>query len=324
MLHPVLASTSPAAMASGSASPVWVTIKAPAAAPTKIATTAASRRGRLGLLPPTADESADMAVAADDVEAQGGVGRTWRLGKGHAHLAAHGPGADALPREMAELRHAFHVPVQPPACAIAAQADAVAFLIAGDAANIWIGGELGLDRLCRAKLVVEPAIPANSPTSYRMAAARDGTVYIADAASLYAISPYKGVLRLRSLSSPAEALCADGERGVWLITRQETLHVTAGHVAPDRLSDYPIAGSILSPAIDRAEEVLVEGRDRVQGLRSMDDLHLHDELLRMLEKERVFSGRIITMVTKGKRINICPSIVDDVVAILAEAVRNAC
>lgn len=590
--------------------------------------------------------------------------------------------------------------------------------------NIWIGGELGLDRLRRAKLVVEPAIPANSPTSYRMAAARDGTVYIADAASLYAISPYKGVLRLRSLSSPAEALCADGKRGVWLITRQETLHVTAGHVAPgpkpvpapalgcvedgagrlwlpmldhglfwregerwrawpergekaggaanavedghggavilfrdgpfppshaptaapltvmashlarvgpieglmaaggmvlvsgaeglqaplashtgvlsaatypwaaslnglvqardgtswgigdvgivrlrsadlqaalhrpgtpiahevfdfhdgmnsfvqkapgtqvaeggdgriwfltrshvlrvdpaqlarnlvrpqpilrsirvggrsydpiaglalpagtsaidilftspsltmpdrvqfryrvvgqgaqwvdpgrrrvamirdlgpgdytfelkvanedgvwslqplafsfsvrpafyqhwwfwglngvalalalyalylmriryvayqirerieerarereriarelhdtllqsvqglimifqsvaDRLSDYPIAGSILLPAIDRAEEVLVEGRDRVQGLRSMDDLHLHDELLRMLEKERVFSGRIITMVTKGKRINICPSIIDDVVAILAEVVRNAC
>jgi ligand-binding sensor domain-containing protein len=57
--------------------------------------------------------------------------------------------------------------------------------------NVWIGTELGLDRLRPARVVAEPGIPANSPTSYRMAAARDGTVYVADAAALYAIRPHQ-------------------------------------------------------------------------------------------------------------------------------------
>jgi len=115
--------------------------------------------------------------------------------------------------------------------------------------NIWIGGELGLDRLRRTKLVVEPAIPANSPTSYRMAAARDGTVYIADSSSLYAIAPHKGVARLRSLPSPAEALCADRRQGVWLITRKEALHLTAGHFTP---WPKPVPGAALGCVEDGA------------------------------------------------------------------------
>lgn len=97
--------------------------------------------------------------------------------------------------------------------------------------NIWIGGELGLDRLRRAKLVMEPAIPANSPTSYRMAAAGDGTVYIADSASLYAIGPHRAAVRLRALPDAAEALCADRGQGVWLITRHQALHIASGHAA---------------------------------------------------------------------------------------------
>lgn len=113
--------------------------------------------------------------------------------------------------------------------------------------NVWIGTELGLDRLRPARIVVEPGIPANSPTSYRMAPARDGTVYVADARALYAIRPHQPPRRLRPLPSPAEALCADQARGLWVVTATRVIHEAA-----DRTSfAKPAPGVALGCAQDR-------------------------------------------------------------------------
>ena len=91
--------------------------------------------------------------------------------------------------------------------------------------NIWIGTELGLDMLRPAPISVEPGIPANSPSSYRMAATRDGTVYVADATALYAIRPGASPARVMAIGTAAEALCADRADGVWLVVGDRIYHV---------------------------------------------------------------------------------------------------
>lgn len=96
--------------------------------------------------------------------------------------------------------------------------------------NLWVGTELGLDQLRPASVVVEPELPSNSPTSYRLAAARDGTVYVADAQALYAIPPGQKPRRVLRNASPAEALCAAGGHGVWLFLADRVLRVEATNV----------------------------------------------------------------------------------------------
>lgn len=93
--------------------------------------------------------------------------------------------------------------------------------------SLWVGTELGLDQLRPASVVVEPGLPNNSPTSYRLAAARDGTVYVADAQALYAIAPGADPRRVRVNGSPAEALCAARAGGVWLFLADRVLRVDA-------------------------------------------------------------------------------------------------
>ncbi|KAG5736068.1 hypothetical protein E4T56_gene16427, partial [Termitomyces sp. T112] len=86
---------------------------------------------------------AGMAVAADDIGAQGQIGRARRLGKGQADLAAQCPCADALSGEMAELGDAFDIPVQAAARAMAAQADGMAQFLARDPAETGVAVAIG-------------------------------------------------------------------------------------------------------------------------------------------------------------------------------------
>lgn len=125
--------------------------------------------------------------------------------------------------------------------------------------NVWVGTELGLDLLRPASMVVEPDLPRNSPTSYRMAASRDGTVYVADAQALYAIAPGRNPRRVLNHGTPAEALCAAGERGVWLFLGDRVLRVEAGgvqlHAKPDGATAYgcaeDAAGRLWMPGLER-------------------------------------------------------------------------
>ncbi|WP_374570783.1 two-component regulator propeller domain-containing protein [Phenylobacterium sp.] len=95
--------------------------------------------------------------------------------------------------------------------------------------NIWVGTELGLDMFRPASVIVEPGVPANSPTSYRMAAADDGVVYIADASALYAIRPGAAPSRVMRTGSPAQALCAGSDGAVWVALADRMLRIGDGH-----------------------------------------------------------------------------------------------
>lgn len=134
--------------------------------------------------------------------------------------------------------------------------------------NLWVGTELGLDQLRPASLVVEPAIPVNSPTSYRLAASRDGTVYVADATALYVIAPGQPPRRVLANDSAAEALCAAGDSGVWLFLADRVLQVTGGSVRrlpkPAGTTAYGCAedaqGRLWMPGLDQGLHWLQDGR----------------------------------------------------------------
>lgn len=127
--------------------------------------------------------------------------------------------------------------------------------------NVWVGTELGLDLLRPASVVADPDLPANSPTSYRLAVTRDGVVYVADASGLYAIAPGERPRRVMVLDSPAEALCDAGERGVWLFLADRVLKVD-----PDGVTRLPkpVRGTAYGCAEDQEGRLWMPGLD--QGL----------------------------------------------------------
>lgn len=134
--------------------------------------------------------------------------------------------------------------------------------------NIWVGTELGLDLLRPASVVVDPDLPANSPTSYRLAVTRHGVVYVADASGLYAIEPGHRPRRVLSNDTPAEALCAAGEHGVWLFLANQVVRVEGATVTrrpkPPGATAYGCtedsAGRLWMPGLDRGLFWLQDGR----------------------------------------------------------------
>lgn len=94
--------------------------------------------------------------------------------------------------------------------------------------SIWVGGELGLDMFRPANVVVEPGIPANSPTSYRLAKASSGVIYVGDASAIYAIAPGQGPRRVLDTNSPVESLCAASRGGVWAALADRLVRVDGG------------------------------------------------------------------------------------------------
>ncbi|MBB3195210.1 sensor histidine kinase [Roseateles terrae] len=127
--------------------------------------------------------------------------------------------------------------------------------------NLWIGTELGLDLLRPASVVADPDLPANSPTSYRLAVTRDGVVHVANAHGLYAIAPGARPRRVMPLDSPAEALCDAGEQGVWLFLADRVLKVEPSGVT--RLPK-PVHGAAYGCAEDAQGRLWMPGLD--QGL----------------------------------------------------------
>ncbi len=91
----------------------------------------------------------------------------------------------------------------------------------------------------------------------------------------------------------------------------------------DRFADDPKAQAVLIPALDRAEEMLVEGRDRVIGLRRMDDRNVVEELTRLAEQEIYPAGLISPLHVTGKPRRLLPELLDEVIAVLTEALNNA-
>lgn len=91
----------------------------------------------------------------------------------------------------------------------------------------------------------------------------------------------------------------------------------------DRFAGDPEAQAVLLPALDRAEEMLVEGRDRVTGLRRMDDRNVVEELARLAEQDIYPAGLISPLQVTGKPRRLLPEMLDELVAVVCEALNNA-
>ncbi|MDF8331717.1 sensor histidine kinase [Novosphingobium cyanobacteriorum] len=91
----------------------------------------------------------------------------------------------------------------------------------------------------------------------------------------------------------------------------------------DRFADDPRAQAVLVPALDRAEEMLVEGRERVSGLRRADERDFVREVQRLTADEIYPAGLIGPLVVRGRPHRLLPELVDEVLAVICEALNNA-
>jgi len=91
----------------------------------------------------------------------------------------------------------------------------------------------------------------------------------------------------------------------------------------DRLGDDPQVQAIVQPALERAEEVLVEGRERVTELRSRRRRDFAEELARLAANPIFPQDRIAPLAITGTPRAIAPGIIDDCLAVLGEALGNA-
>lgn len=91
----------------------------------------------------------------------------------------------------------------------------------------------------------------------------------------------------------------------------------------DRLGDDPEVQAIVQPALERAEEVLVEGRERVTELRTRRVGDFPEELARLAGNPIFPQDRIAPLVIAGTPRPVAPGIVDDLLAVLGEALGNA-
>ncbi|WP_285711265.1 sensor histidine kinase [Erythrobacter oryzae] len=91
----------------------------------------------------------------------------------------------------------------------------------------------------------------------------------------------------------------------------------------DRLGDDPEVQAIVQPALERAEEVLVEGRERVTELRSRRRRDFPEELARLAANPIFPQARIAPLAITGTPRAIASGLIDDLLAVLGEALGNA-
>lgn len=91
----------------------------------------------------------------------------------------------------------------------------------------------------------------------------------------------------------------------------------------DRFAGDAEVQAILQPALERAEEVLVEGRERVTGLRTQRTRDFCEELARLTGNDMFPQDRIVPIQLTGTPRAVAPAIIDDLLAVLGEALGNA-
>lgn len=96
--------------------------------------------------------------------------------------------------------------------------------------NLWVGTEGGLDRLRRAAFVQDPQLTTPARFGDKLLAARDGSVFIGQAATLFRV-PKNGAPApiINDIVEP-EALCDSGAGELWIVLRSEVMIWTAGRV----------------------------------------------------------------------------------------------
>lgn len=91
----------------------------------------------------------------------------------------------------------------------------------------------------------------------------------------------------------------------------------------DRFADDVAAQALLNPALERAEEMLVEGRERVTGLRRSRVRDLHEELAKLMRSEIYPQDLIAPLSVQRRPRAISDGLFDDLLAVLGEALNNA-
>jgi signal transduction histidine kinase/streptogramin lyase len=91
----------------------------------------------------------------------------------------------------------------------------------------------------------------------------------------------------------------------------------------DRFADDRDAQAVLVPALERAEEMLVEGRDRVTGLRRRHRRDFLGELAKILADEIYPRDLLAPLDIQRTPHPIAEGLIDDLLAVLCEALNNA-
>ena len=110
--------------------------------------------------------------------------------------------------------------------------------------NIWIATEVGLDKFRPASIRVERLLNSPPLRGDVLLSARDGTVYIAEANTLFRVQPHKNpVPILRGLREP-EAMCEAPDGAIWVLFNDRMLSWKDGRTStfPRPQSQFAIQG----------------------------------------------------------------------------------
>lgn len=94
-------------------------------------------------------------------------------------------------------------------------------------------------------------------------------------------------------------------------------------VVADKFEHDENVQAILTPALDRAEEMLIEGRERVIGLRGFKNRSITEQLERIISGEQYPEGLIAPINVIGKTRKLSDGISVEIVAVMIEALNNA-
>lgn len=91
----------------------------------------------------------------------------------------------------------------------------------------------------------------------------------------------------------------------------------------DHLQGDPQTQQIMNQALDRAEAVLVEGRDRLQGLRRVDASDLELEVRRLISEQPFAPTTQVNVFSQGQPRSLRSDVFDEILCIVGEALFNA-
>jgi signal transduction histidine kinase len=91
----------------------------------------------------------------------------------------------------------------------------------------------------------------------------------------------------------------------------------------NRVQNDPQIQMAMSQALDRAESVLIEGRDRVQGLRRIDASDLEHEVRKLIAGLPLSPNTQVSLTSQGLSRHLRPEIFDEILCIIGEALFNA-
>ena len=94
--------------------------------------------------------------------------------------------------------------------------DAASAILEDREGTMWIGTSSGLDRFRPANIVLETAIPSQSPYGYILFADHRGTIYVADSHTLYRVAPGGSPIALLHGINNPRGLCESANGDIWV------------------------------------------------------------------------------------------------------------